>query len=364
MTDGPTRISPSRPKVFLHIGAPKTGTSFLQGVLVANRTMLADQGILVPPGSWGEGQLLPVLDVLARNPESERVARAKGAWKRFVDQVQTSAEQAVVLSMEFLAKALPDEVARIVGDLSDTDLHVVITARDLARQLPASWQESVQNGRTWTWRRYLSACSSDESSNPARHFRRGQDLAQIARVWREHVPAERIHVVTVPRVGPPDALWTRFSSVLAIDPSGFDLSRAPANPSLGAASAEVMRLVNKRQGRQDRDAYLVLKHLLAKRTLAGRAGDTKVVVPPRFRPWVVETSHAMVAELRELGLHVVGDLEDLVAEFTDVTMPERPDERAVLDAAIDGLVGLAWQVVDERRAHSASAHATDTGNPR
>lgn len=364
MTDSPTRISPAPLKVFLHIGAPKTGTSFLQGVLVANRTLLADQGILVPPGTWGQGQLLPVLDALARNPDSERVARAKGAWKRFVEQVHSWDGQAVVLSMEFLAKALPDEVTRIVDDLSDTDLHVVITARDLARQLPASWQESVQNGRTWTWRRYLAACSSDESSNPARHFRRGQDLAQISRIWGAHVPADRIHVVTVPRAGPSEALWERFSSVLAIDPSGFDLSRAPANPSLGAASAEVMRLVNKRQGRQDREAYMVLKHLLAKRTLAGRAGETKVVVPPRFRPWVVETSHAMVAELRELGLHVVGDLEDLVAEFTDAQMPARPDEQAVLDAAIDGLVGLAGQMVDERRAHSASAAAADAGNPR
>ena len=35
-------------RVFLHVGAPKSGTTFLQTVLWDNRKRLADNGVLVP----------------------------------------------------------------------------------------------------------------------------------------------------------------------------------------------------------------------------------------------------------------------------------------------------------------------------
>ena len=40
--------APSQPKVFLHIGEPKTGTTFLQQVMWGNRATLAAQGVALP----------------------------------------------------------------------------------------------------------------------------------------------------------------------------------------------------------------------------------------------------------------------------------------------------------------------------
>ena len=35
-------------RVYLHIGAPKTGTTYLQEVLFTNRARLAEHGVLYP----------------------------------------------------------------------------------------------------------------------------------------------------------------------------------------------------------------------------------------------------------------------------------------------------------------------------
>ena len=40
-TDGVTQ------RVYLHVGAPKSGTTYIQGVLEHNRARLADAGVLV-----------------------------------------------------------------------------------------------------------------------------------------------------------------------------------------------------------------------------------------------------------------------------------------------------------------------------
>ena len=37
-----------RPRVFLHVGEPKTGTTFLQHVLFGNRDRLAARGVVLP----------------------------------------------------------------------------------------------------------------------------------------------------------------------------------------------------------------------------------------------------------------------------------------------------------------------------
>jgi len=38
-------------RVFLHVGAPKSGTTFLQTVMWENREGLAERGVLIPGGA-------------------------------------------------------------------------------------------------------------------------------------------------------------------------------------------------------------------------------------------------------------------------------------------------------------------------
>ena len=60
MSDGQDSYLPARDsevsgsrRIFVHIGEPKTGTSFLQHALWSNRAQLAAQGIVLPGYSYG-----------------------------------------------------------------------------------------------------------------------------------------------------------------------------------------------------------------------------------------------------------------------------------------------------------------------
>ena len=48
------QVKSSSPVVFLHIGAMKTGTTYLQQVLIQNKEALADHGYLFPGARWGD----------------------------------------------------------------------------------------------------------------------------------------------------------------------------------------------------------------------------------------------------------------------------------------------------------------------
>ena len=100
----------------------------------------------------------------------------------------------VVISHEILAPAPADKVAKAMNDLEGSEVHIVYSARDLARQLPSAWQESVKQGRHWSFRRYLKRI---ETGRP--WIYRSLDLPRVLSTWGAHLPPERVHVVTVPQ---------------------------------------------------------------------------------------------------------------------------------------------------------------------
>lgn len=60
LSDGQDRYLPARDsevpgsrRIYVHIGEPKTGTSFLQHALWSNRAQLAAQGVVLPGCSYG-----------------------------------------------------------------------------------------------------------------------------------------------------------------------------------------------------------------------------------------------------------------------------------------------------------------------
>src|SRR4051812_16878564 len=98
--------------VFLHVGLPKSGTSFIQGVLSANKKQLQREADLLFPGrSWHE-QVLAVRDV--REMKRRRHA---GAWEELVREMVDWPGNSVV-SMEWLCASSEEVVRRVVADLA------------------------------------------------------------------------------------------------------------------------------------------------------------------------------------------------------------------------------------------------------
>src|SRR6476619_6799928 len=117
-----------RPAIYLHIGAMKTGTTFLQDLMQANRAELADAGFLFPGERWAD-QSLAVQDVLGFGADDPRaLAATRGRWAAMAAEMLAH-RGASILSMEFLSFADTDAAARVLASLEEADVHVVVTVR-------------------------------------------------------------------------------------------------------------------------------------------------------------------------------------------------------------------------------------------
>ncbi|QZY30046.1 hypothetical protein [Nocardioides coralli] len=346
-------------RVVLHIGLMKSGTSFLQRVLRQNRKGLRRQGILYP-SPWRR-QVDAVKDVTGGGLRGQPKLAADGPWRSLVAEVAEWPGTAVV-SMEFLAPRGVAKARQIIADLAPAEVEVVVTVRDLARSIPAMWQESVQNRSTWTWAEYVAGVEAEDRSRPGpgRAFWTRQDAPEIVEAWQKAAGPDQVTVVTVPPPGAPhDLLWQRFASIVPVESEGLDLD-VRSNPSLGLASLEVLRRLNLRVDAQTppmspRHYERIVKQLLAKRGLAGRDGDPRL---GHQAAWVVEKGDRDLERLAALGARVVGDLEELRCAPVPGAQPEDLSVEDHLEAALDAVeyavTQLARRTVKDRdRRNSA-----------
>lgn len=339
--------------VYLHIGTPKSGTTYLQEICTLNREVLADRGVLWPGRRWDE-QVRAIRDVLSFSPGGESSTLDRGGWAWLRDQIAGWRGRAVLVSMEWLVHATPAQVEVIVGSLRPHEVRVVVTARDIARTVPAQWQEQMQNWATWTWEEYLSAVTSEHplEHDAGRQFYTDHDLGRILRTWSEQVPAEHITLVTVPgREAPRDLLWRRFAEAISVDTAAIDTAVPFANASLGAASAELMRRINvasREAGLSWRVGDPMLKWALAKGVLSERRDDEpRLTLPPEHHDWAARESRRLIGDVQAAGVPVVGSLVELMPAPADLTDPAGPvsvTADQMLAAAVDGIAGLTMLV--------------------
>lgn len=326
-------------RLVLHVGAMKSGTTFLQSTLFANQALLRERGILVPGKHWRK-QARAVHGLL----HSEGTL-----WQSMAEQVNDHPGTSVV-SMEFLATARPAP-ARALRESIDGEIEVVITARDLNRCIPAMWQETVQNGRTWTWQEYLDGIEAQrpwhratdrQASEAGAQFWRQQNVVRMARTWGEVVGRDHVRVVTVPHpTAPRELLWERFAQVLGTPPGGMEPARA-VNESIGLASAMALRDLNvllDDLGLDFTDSSVVRKRVLAKGVLAGRRGLEPSLGLP-VADWVAEHAAQTVRRLRDLEVELVGEWADLAPVAVPGVHTSAVTDREVADAALAGLAGV------------------------
>ncbi|MCR6032554.1 hypothetical protein GGQ22_14070 [Nocardioides sp. zg-579] len=303
-------------RVYLHVGAPKTGTTYVQDRLTLNARTLAKHGVHVPTGSplvtpalFHFRAALDLLDQDWGGPPGH----AEGAWDALVRKVRRTSGT-VVVSHEILAPANRAQVARAKRDLGGpgTELHVVYSARDLARQVPAAWQESIKQGRKWTYRRFLARTREGRP-----WFSRAFDLPTVLGTWAADLPPEQVHLVTVPprRVvrASSDELWLRFCRALGIDPAWAPRDSDRTNQSLGITETQVIRRLNRRMDRATRReaAYdELIREMLAQGELVDRT-SAPVRLPPEMYPWAEEQAQRWIDWAEGSGIDVVGDLEEL-----------------------------------------------------
>lgn len=346
-------------RAFLHVGSPKTGTSYLQGMLWHHHEKARDRGLLLP-GRSDRDHYHAALDVRRLYGRAAGGERLKGAWQRLAGSAR-GWDGDVLVTSEWLASAEPERARDAVRAWSETgrEVHLVLTARDLARQLPAEWQQRLKHGSTRDFAGFMRAAQKPGSSLHARLWA-AQDYADIVARWGADLPAEHVHVVTVPPSGAPSTLlWERYASIVGPQLTDLGPIEPAANTSLALEQAELLRRLNARLGERlsgPGEYSRFVRKAFTNQVLGGRAG-TRLVLGGEDLEFARERSARVVEELRSAGVHVVGDLDELLVPDTPVAASsarQAPADATLLEESLEALVQMIERSADQARRGSAS----------
>lgn len=345
-------------RVYLHIGLPKTATTYLQTILWGNREVLEAQGVRLPGVARYEH--LWASRVVREDPAFEKFGeQRRGAWDRLRADVAQWPDTSLI-SHEFFAAASTEQAARMVEQLAPAEVHLVVTAREPLSLFTASWQESIKNRDT----REMADYSRSESSDSTSVWNwRTLDLRLVLERWSPAFPADRVHVLPLPpRDAPKRAIWDRFAGLIGVDPDSVDLSETFPNASMGVAEAETLRRMNAHLGdfnsAIDRGTYI--RTFLADERLVPRKGEPFLPTEDRIEE-ARRRGRDAVDFIAARGFDVVGDLDSLRVpdDVPERRTPESVTDSEVAEVAVELAARMLHDVRDLRHERRRLRHELD-----
>lgn len=326
-------------RLLLHIGTQKSGTTYLQRVLARLSGDLKRDGVLYPTRLQGrreiynhEAAAYGLLGTAAFPWVPATRAQAQvSAWERLRRKVSEWDGTAIV-SGEALSVIDSRAAARLVESLGVANTQVIITARDLGRVLPSSWQQHIRNGRSTSFATYLQQQAERRGEGSPRDLAARWDADPEQTFWRAYAIgglierwaplARTVSVVTVPRRGAaPDELWHRFRRALDVGPA---LPEVPpviddlqANVGLTEPEVLVLAALNREVDRTKADSpdMRALRARIVRDAFVPRDDrGSPVRIPPSWVPRVSGWAQDDLAVLRSTGAILVGPESDLVVE--------------------------------------------------
>lgn len=313
----------------VHIGARKTGTTFVQRALQARHAQLLEHGILYPthyrPGNGDYNHVAAVYDVM------REAGRSAGRWQdlalgthqSLADEVNAH-EGPAIISAEALSGLPLTDIRTFLAPFAG-EIRVIATARDLGRVLPSSWQQHIRNTHTDSFSDWLIMRAEQRADGAATWesgdrytFWRMFAYGELVKRWSAVVGDAQMHIVTAPERGAPTSvLWQRFCEAADL-PSEFSedvpvIPAVTANTGSTAAEAEFLLAFNER-GRElnidRRDLKRMQRETIALLLERSDRG-APLLLPESWLDEVREWARSDVSDLRRCAVKVHGDLAEL-----------------------------------------------------
>lgn len=322
----------------LHVGTPKAGTTYLQTILWANQEALRAAGVLLPgQRAFQHNQATGAVR------SGFKPSPATQTWEGLMAEADEF-DGTVLLSNEWFSFARPARVAAALERLAPARVEIVVTARDLVSVAPAGWQENLKLGKATSLDVFLGGLEER-----GRWTYQTLDPAEVLATWGAGLPADQVHVVTVPvSRSEPDLLWRRFAAATGIPEHVVDLDAgARANESLGVESARLLEVLGPRlRAAVDADddfwsGYRWLRRYLSHTLLVPRGGGRIGLTRRQFRT-LRRRGEESVRRIESAGYAVAGDLAELTAATRNkaAVAPEDVPVEDVLDRAADLIADL------------------------
>ena len=272
--------------LLLHVGTRKSGTTAVQSAFAEARAELRDFKVAYPGNQLNQAYQL------------KRIRSGKSVSRHFLEDTRRPDFRSF-LSAEVLDAVVGEKIDRLVKELGQSRLEILITARPLASLLPSQWQQNIKTGRHN--RTLLDWLETLLSLPPKPGFRR-PDL--IAKEWCRVVDSERIHVV-LHGAGP--NLMEVMAAFMDLPPNV--LKTGLTNRGLTVQEAELVRRV-RASGLAFQDKAIkvppAVNELVEQRQPA--SWEHRPRIPVTFFDTIVEMQRCVVDGLAGLPVNVVGDL--------------------------------------------------------
>ncbi len=225
-----------KPRLYLHIGRPKTGSTALQGFLLKNRERLAENGICyAETGRYQRASHKLSLPFLPQLPDHKVVKnlRTGDIYQQLVEEIQGSQAQAAVISSEHFWLVKPKKLPSVLKEAFDVSVVAYLRRQD--NVLISSFIQEVKSGGL------PFDFSMDDYIN--NHTRKGLlDYYRVLDRWGQCFGHEAITVRVFEELDAENGIEKDFLSLLGLEHrNGFKFSavRKNASPSL-----QVLRLIS------------------------------------------------------------------------------------------------------------------------
>jgi hypothetical protein len=217
-------------KVYIHIGAHKTGTTYIQKMCSEQKTILSSKGILyLKTGRkyFGHHDLMDVVRGESSCEETRLLIaeELKGNYK------------AVLISSENFEDLNEEEIKLLLSLFGECDFEILYFFRNWSPLLHSMWQENVKHGATHNFHMFVSEHIGSPTDSKILNF------ALPLREYAKIVGLGNLHVASYDLVCETGDLFDYLVSFIGID-SSIEHKCEKVNAGLSAPVIECIRALN------------------------------------------------------------------------------------------------------------------------
>lgn len=332
---------------FIHIGAPKCGSTALQSWLARNRATLAAQGVHYV--SEGAHWIAPAKALVG---ESDRVSGKPvplREWERLVAAVRrvtpgSGSTSRAIISSEWYAGASDKAVERVARDLDGSRMRVLLFVRPLTSTLLSAWQQALKLGGKQSLHEWLTTLFDEPTSPTAERAWGKHRYDLIAARWAKHIRADRVSIVVLDPTNP-ESLFRTVEEIAGVAPGSASAAPSRTNQSLSLFESEVLLALNKEF--YARGGTLLGYRQGVLRTFDGYVNSVRTGTPAKMRlpqswePRVAALNEEIAAGIERSRVQVIGDLALFrTSAPQEGFVTETPDRAAHVSSAAGMLYSL------------------------
>jgi hypothetical protein len=230
---------------------------------------------------------------------------------------------------------------------------VVVGVRSLQSLLPSAWQQRVKGGLDVPLDEWLADMLDGTADLDAGDRPAALNVDRVVERWSQQVGTENVAVVVVKGVG--RSLLDVFENMLSLEPATLQISTNPLarNRGLTVEEADLLRRFNARVDRSvvDFADYRWSSEQYQRLIQSRPARGATLTLPQWAVPTVQRIADGHVKSLSDSGVHIIGDLSDLLPRSVDATLGDAaaaPDPTIEVELGVDAMVASLERHIAER----------------